>query len=64
MVRVGKNLVVIGGKEPGPEAAEPSVSLYKLSCINNSCDWKEMEQVMNKGRYKFVAMAVPANFFT
>ena len=60
MVRMGKDLVVLGGNDKPLSA--PSVSLFRMSCFNNTCLWEELKQEMDIPRIEFVAVAIPDDF--
>ena len=58
MVRVGYDLIVLGGRN----TEVYSGSIFKLSCANQSCQWVTMEQELKTPRAFFVAVAVPNDF--
>ena len=60
MVRVGFDLVVIGGENYG--IWEYSESIYKLRCSNKICQWEELSQRLNISREYFVALSLPDDF--
>ena len=59
MVRVGYDIIVIGGKT---ENKIYSGSLFKLTCTEHICDWKNLTQELKTPREYFVAVAVPDDF--
>ena len=57
MVKVDKDLVVIGGGlVPGVPL---SPNIYKLECKNKYYEWHKMDAKLEIGRYLFVAAMVP-----
>ena len=58
MVRIGNDLVVIGGDYGGIF----SDALFRFSCRNNYFKWEELKQKLKTPRYSFVAMTVPDSF--
>ena len=60
MVRIGYDLIVIGGFMDGD--TEYSGSLFKLTCANHSCQWDTLDQELIYPRSFFVAVAVPDDF--
>ena len=63
MVRVGNDLVIIGGFLDGVGDGISKL-LYKLSCNNNFCECKQMAQTMKFERMDFVAVGLPDHFLT
>ena len=61
MVRVGPDLIVLGGK--GVETGYSDI-LFKLSCSRSNCNWETLPQKMKNPRFGFVAIAVPDDFIT
>ena len=61
MVRVGPDLVVLGGYS---DSGGTSDNLYKLSCSSNICKWETLPQRLKIPRYSFVAIPVPEDFVT
>ena len=57
MVKVDKDLVVIGGGLLPKEALSPNI--YRLECKNKYYQWHKMDAKLEKGRYLFVAAMVP-----
>ena len=63
MVRVGYDLVVIGGVCISSDNVWIySKSLYKLSCCDRNCQWEELSQKLKEKRYGYVAVALPDDF--
>ena len=62
MVRVGYDLVVIGGVCISDNVWIYSKSLYKLSCCDRNCQWEELSQKLKEKRYGHVAVALPDDF--
>ena len=60
MVRMGKDLVVVGGKHC--YTSQLSESLFRLSCFNNTCSWEKLKEEMDIPRTIFVAVAIPDDF--
>ena len=56
LVKLGTDLVVVGGDSP---ITGYSSSLYQMSCHNHYCKWHTMHQNLKDPRAYFVAMAVP-----
>ena len=60
MVRVGFDLIIIGGVST---SAEYSGSVIKLTCSNQFCEWQTLSQIGDFDvRFEFVAVTVPNNF--
>ena len=59
MVRIGRDLIVIGGFN---EYDVSDGALFKLSCSNNTCKWETLTQKLKIPRYNFVAVPVPDDF--
>ena len=55
LVKLGTDLVVVGGESPG---IGYSPSLYQMSCHNHNCKWHNLTQILKHPRAYFVAMAV------
>jgi hypothetical protein len=53
----GQGVIIIGGNFV-------DTSIYKLICNELDCKWSEMEQNLQIGRYKHVAMMIPDNLTT
>ena len=64
MVRIGTDLVVIGGYAYGIsiDFTGYNDSIFKLSCSYNFCQWERMTPKLKMGRQYFVAVALPDNF--
>ena len=66
MLRVGSDLIVIGGYD-GYEKVY-SDSIFKLRCVNMSipldkkCHWETLDKKLNIPRQRFVAVPVPDDF--
>ena len=61
MVRIGNDLVVVGGAVGGTHL-HFSKSLFKLSCFNNNCQWETLIQELKIPRTNSVAVAIPDDF--
>ena len=61
MVRVGHDLIVLGGLKG---LGGYSDMLLKLSCSSNNCKWETLPQKMKNPRFGFIAIAVPDDFIT
>ena len=61
MVRVGNDLIIIGGKD---SMDDPCDSILKLSCNNQNCTWEIQSQKLKIARYSFVSLTVPDDFVT
>ena len=59
MVKIGKDLVVIGGYS---SLSGHSSSVFKLSCSFGNCQWTKMRQELKIPRREMVAIAVPNEF--
>ena len=59
MVRIGNDLVVIGGDYGRNKFSD---ALFRFSCRNNSFKWEELKQKLKTPRAGFIAMAVPDSF--
>ena len=58
MVRIGNDLVVIGGYGEN----KYSDALFRFSCRNNYFKWEELTQKLKTPRRDFIVMAVPDSF--
>ena len=58
MVTFDTDVVIIGGQsdENGPSYES---SLHRLTCQNQTCEWKSMSQQLKIARDNFVAMLIP-----
>ena len=61
MVRVGRDLLVLGGHSSGWNFSD---ALFKLSCSNNKCKWENLSQKLETPKDRFVAIPVPDSFVT
>ena len=64
MVRVGNDLIVLGGNSNPLQLSGCSDSLFRLSCTNNTCKWQELAQKLESAKSGFVAIPVPDDFVT
>ena len=62
MVRIGTDLVVIGGWGAAIDFTGYNDSIFKLSCSYNFCQWERMTPKLKMGRSYFVAVALPDHF--
>ena len=66
MLRVGSDLIVIGGFDGN----EYSDSIFRLKCANMSipldktCHWETLDKKLKIPRQRFVAVTVPDDFIT
>ena len=59
MVRIQKDVVVIGGEQYWNSEWSIPTSLYRMTCANKICAWTTMTQTLKIGRYYHVAIPIP-----
>ena len=64
MVRIGSDLLVLGGYTSQFSQSTYTKSVYKLSCKNSQCKWETFSQKLAVPRSTFVAIPVPDYFVT